>query len=163
MEQLIFDDGTREFQVNGGEILRFNPQDLNLYHRFFEAMGEIDRLARGYAADRQVNTGETMDASGFPQEPAALTASKELVDLSGVVPCHRGGAAFRRCRHPGKAPQGKSAGRMGAGLFPGKSGKNRIQNAHHQRGRGNHCIVVRKGGINYGEIFGRIRYHFRRP
>lgn len=77
MEQLIFDDGTREFQVNGGEILRFNPQDLNLYHRFFEAMGEIDRLAREYAADRQVNTGETMDASGFPQEPAALTAAKE--------------------------------------------------------------------------------------
>lgn len=77
MEQLIFDDGTREFQVNGGEFLRFNPRDPNLYHRFFGAMEQIDGLAREYAADRAVNTGEVMDESGFPREPAALTAAKE--------------------------------------------------------------------------------------
>lgn len=77
MEQLNFDDGTRKIQVNGGEFLRFNPRDPNLYHRFFEAMAQIDRLAREYAADQTVSTGEVMDTNGFPREPAALAAVKE--------------------------------------------------------------------------------------
>ena len=41
MEKFVFDDGVREFQVNGGGVLRFNPGDMNLYGRFLEAAEKI--------------------------------------------------------------------------------------------------------------------------
>ena len=37
MEKLVFDNGIREFQINGFGVLRFNPCDLNVYARFVEA------------------------------------------------------------------------------------------------------------------------------
>lgn len=37
MEKLVFDNGIREFQINGFGVLRCNPCDLNLYARFVEA------------------------------------------------------------------------------------------------------------------------------
>lgn len=41
MKKLIFDSGVQEFEVNGGEILRFNPTDTNVYNRFFQVAEEI--------------------------------------------------------------------------------------------------------------------------
>ena len=41
MEKLIFDSGIREFQINGGGVLRFNPGDPNLYGRFLDAMEKV--------------------------------------------------------------------------------------------------------------------------
>ncbi|MCO7108664.1 hypothetical protein NIA69_05110 [Gemmiger formicilis] len=32
--ELNIDTGVEEFRVNGRGVLRFNPADLNLYHRF---------------------------------------------------------------------------------------------------------------------------------
>lgn len=37
MKQLTIDTGVEEFSVNGHGVLRFNPADPNLYHRFFAA------------------------------------------------------------------------------------------------------------------------------
>lgn len=39
MKQLNIDTGVEEFSVNGKGVLRFNPGDPNLYHRFF-ALGQ---------------------------------------------------------------------------------------------------------------------------
>lgn len=54
MQQLNIDIGVEEFQVNGRGILRFNPGDPNLYHRFFDARetlaGLDEELARKAAA-----------------------------------------------------------------------------------------------------------------
>ena len=41
MEKFVFDDGVREFRVNGGGVLRFNPGDMNLYARFLDAVEQI--------------------------------------------------------------------------------------------------------------------------
>lgn len=42
--RLTVDTGIREYQVNDGGLLRFNPSDPNLYRRFKELVGDISRL-----------------------------------------------------------------------------------------------------------------------
>ena len=39
--ELNIDTGVEEFRVNGRGVLRFNPADPNLYHRFFAAGAEL--------------------------------------------------------------------------------------------------------------------------
>ena len=41
--ELNIDTGVEEFRVNGRGVLRFNPADPNLYHRFF-ALGRGQSL-----------------------------------------------------------------------------------------------------------------------
>ena len=50
MEKLQFDSGVRAFRVNGGESLRFNPGDPNLYARLqaaSEKLPEIQKAMEG--------------------------------------------------------------------------------------------------------------------
>ena len=49
MDKLIFETGIKEYEVNGGEILRFNPADPNVYQRFMEARDQIQALDREYS------------------------------------------------------------------------------------------------------------------
>lgn len=42
--KLLFDDGIKEFEVNGGAIMRFNPSDPALYDRFRVLIGKIEKL-----------------------------------------------------------------------------------------------------------------------
>ena len=44
MEQLIFDSGIKEYQINGNGVLRFNPSDPNIYGRFILAMDKIKSI-----------------------------------------------------------------------------------------------------------------------
>ena len=46
MKQLNIDTGVEEFSVNGHGVLRFNPADPNLYHRFFDAGKTLARRPR---------------------------------------------------------------------------------------------------------------------
>ncbi len=41
MEKLQFDSGLRSYCINGGEVLRFNPCDPNLYARFLESVEKL--------------------------------------------------------------------------------------------------------------------------
>ena len=41
MKKLMIDLGIQEYEVAPGKILRFNPEDINLYDRIFRAMDEI--------------------------------------------------------------------------------------------------------------------------
>lgn len=50
MEKLHIDLGVREFELNGG-LLRFNPSDPNLYHRFMEALPAIQAVEDKLVAD----------------------------------------------------------------------------------------------------------------
>lgn len=53
MQEILIDTGVEEFRVNGAEVLRFNPGDPNLYHRFFAArqtMAEYDEELNRQAA-----------------------------------------------------------------------------------------------------------------
>ena len=58
MQEILIDTGVQEFRVNGAGVLRFNPGDPNLYHRFFEAQetlaGYDEELnAKAAALDKQ--------------------------------------------------------------------------------------------------------------
>ncbi len=44
MHKLLVDTGVEEFEINGRGVLRFNPGDPNLYHRFFAAREELAAL-----------------------------------------------------------------------------------------------------------------------
>ena len=44
MQQLIFDSGIKEFQINGKGILRFNPSDPNVYARFMDMVPKIHEI-----------------------------------------------------------------------------------------------------------------------
>lgn len=44
MKKLTIDTGIQEFEINGGGVLRFNPSDPNVYHRFFALTQEIGRI-----------------------------------------------------------------------------------------------------------------------
>lgn len=46
MNQLSIDTGVEEFCINGKGVLRFNPGDPNLYHRFFAAGKDLEALDR---------------------------------------------------------------------------------------------------------------------
>ena len=46
MKQLTIDTGVEEFCINGRGVLRFNPADPNLYHRFFDAGRDLEALDR---------------------------------------------------------------------------------------------------------------------
>mgnify|MGYP003301784218 CR=1 FL=1 len=57
MEQLIFDSGIKEFQINGKGILRFNPSDPNVYARFMDASEKIRAVERDMAERAKAITG----------------------------------------------------------------------------------------------------------
>lgn len=46
MEQLIFDSGIKEYQINGKGVLRFNPSDPNVYARFMDNMKKIQKVEK---------------------------------------------------------------------------------------------------------------------
>lgn len=76
MEKLLFDDGVREYEVNGGEILRFNPSDPNLYHRFLDAGKRIEKLAAEYE-EKRPSAPVGLDENGFPAAGELLTAMRD--------------------------------------------------------------------------------------
>ena len=41
MEKIQFDSGLRSYRINGGQVLRFNPADPNLYPRFLESVEKL--------------------------------------------------------------------------------------------------------------------------
>lgn len=46
MQKLMIDTGVEEYQINGGSVLRFNPSDLNLYHRFTSVAKELEEIEK---------------------------------------------------------------------------------------------------------------------
>lgn len=44
MQNLTIDTGMKEYLINNRAVLRFNPGDPNLYHRFFAAAPQLDTL-----------------------------------------------------------------------------------------------------------------------
>lgn len=44
MEKIQFDVGQRNYRINGGGILRFNPGDPNVYARFMEAVEKLQNV-----------------------------------------------------------------------------------------------------------------------
>ena len=60
MENLIFDSGIKEYKVNGKGVLRFNPNDPNVYGRFVNAIDKIKAVETEMAGKAKAfeNTGD---------------------------------------------------------------------------------------------------------
>lgn len=56
MEKISFDNGIREYRINGTGVLKFNPGDPNVYARFLEAMEKIADLEQELSAQAQTKT-----------------------------------------------------------------------------------------------------------
>lgn len=63
MEKLVFDNGLKEYEVNG-HILRFNPSDPNVYSRFVRAIEEIRDIESEYSR-KAAEAGATKDKQSF--------------------------------------------------------------------------------------------------
>lgn len=64
--ELNIDTGVEEFSVNGRGVLRFNPADPNLYHRFFAAGKTLER----YDAELTERWGSLAGTSSSAPPPA---------------------------------------------------------------------------------------------
>lgn len=59
MEKISFDNGVREFCINGRGVLRFNPCDPNVYLRFFQAEEKIRELEKQLTEQAGGGEGDT--------------------------------------------------------------------------------------------------------
>ncbi len=46
MQKLMIDTGIQEFEINNGGVLRFNPSDPNVYHRFMETIHKAEEIEK---------------------------------------------------------------------------------------------------------------------
>lgn len=58
MDKLVFDSGIKEFQIEGGGVLRFNPADPNVYARFLEAADRLLTLEKELTAQADAPESE---------------------------------------------------------------------------------------------------------
>ncbi len=75
MQQLNIDIGMEEFQINGRGILRFNPTDPNLYHRFFDARQPLLDLEEELARrDKALEERQDLSEEARMEERLAMLA-----------------------------------------------------------------------------------------
>lgn len=67
MEKIQFDAGQRSYRINGGEILRFNPGDPNLYSRFLEAVEKLKDVEKELT-DKAQTAAESREIVALMQE-----------------------------------------------------------------------------------------------
>lgn len=72
MQNLTIDTGMQEYLINNRAVLRFNPSDPNLYHRFFAAAPKLDAL------DAEL----TEQLKALPAEPDDARAERGLALLT---------------------------------------------------------------------------------
>ena len=58
MEKIQFDSGVRSYRINGGQLLRFNPGDPNLYARFLESVEKLKAVEEELTRQAQGETAE---------------------------------------------------------------------------------------------------------
>ncbi len=61
MKKIQFDSGIQEFKINGKGVLRFHPGDPNVYARFLEADGKIQKIGQELAAEAEKSDAEGLD------------------------------------------------------------------------------------------------------
>lgn len=61
MKQLSVDCGVEEFSINGDQVLRFNPADPNLYHRFLMLEQQLSAMEQSLEqAQLQQGSAQTL-------------------------------------------------------------------------------------------------------
>lgn len=86
MKNLSFDSGVKEFCINGGGVLRFNPSDPNLYTRFMDAMEEIRAVEDTLVAKaKEVETLEDRQRGGEAALRLMADADRQMKDILNRV------------------------------------------------------------------------------
>lgn len=79
MEKLIFDSGIKEYQINDGGVLRFNPSDPNVYVRFLDAMEKIQTVENELVTKaKEIEKTENQAESGAAVLRLMAEADKEV-------------------------------------------------------------------------------------
>lgn len=82
MKKIVFDTGVEEYQIGGG-VLRFNPSDLNMYSRFFQAEGKMLEIEKELEAQEK-QAGDDHKASLEAAHKADKKIKKILSEIFGT-------------------------------------------------------------------------------
>lgn len=82
MEKIVFDSGVKEYRINGGGVLRFNPGDPNVYARFLEAADKIRNLEESLQKQAKALDAEE---SGAAVVKLMADADKKMKDVLSWV------------------------------------------------------------------------------
>lgn len=86
MEKLIFDNGIKEYQINDGGVLRFNPSDPNVYTRFLDVMDKIQTVENELVAKaKEIEKAEDQSQSGAAVLRLMAEADRETKKLLAEV------------------------------------------------------------------------------
>ena len=72
MKKLNIDTGVEELSVNGQGVLRFNPADPNLYHRFFAAGRTLNDYDAALTKALQTVEGDEQASSNAIKERTVI-------------------------------------------------------------------------------------------
>ena len=85
MEKLVFDTGVKEYEVNGGATLRFNPADPNVYARFMDVTEKINSVEKRMAERAKKAENKEGGAQGAAILRIMRDADKEVKNLLADV------------------------------------------------------------------------------
>ena len=79
MEKISFDSGVREYRLNDGGVLRFNPGDPNIYGRFLDAGEKIAQV------EKELRTEAGEKTTGEDAIRLLLSADSKIKEILGWV------------------------------------------------------------------------------
>ena len=85
MEKLNFDTGIKEFSINGGAALRFNPGDPNVYARFLDALEEIRAVEEQLISQAREPEAENREETGAQALRLIVLADRKTKDILSRV------------------------------------------------------------------------------
>ena len=86
MEKLNFDSGVKEYQINDGGVLRFNPGDPNVYARFMDAMDSIRTVEEKLVAKaKELEQTEDQQVSGAAVLRLMRESDREIKNILSEV------------------------------------------------------------------------------
>ena len=97
--ELNIDTGVEEFRVNGRGVLRFNPADPNLYHRFFAAAESV-KSARSDTRSSSTTLRACCPASPTLPSAAEILSSAVRRDAEGCFSVDSSSKVISCISHP---------------------------------------------------------------
>ena len=85
MENLNFDNGVKEYRINGGGVLRFNPSDPNLYARFLDSLEKIKAMEQELMGKAQALEKAAPQGSGEAVLQLMQESDKRIKQLLNQV------------------------------------------------------------------------------
>lgn len=85
MQKITFKTGVKSYEINGNGVLRFNPNDPNVYARFLDAVQEITDLEEKFAKKASAIDTSDEKTSGEEFLRFMADADKEIKKILSEV------------------------------------------------------------------------------